>query len=80
MQKNNVRNKFLNALTKTGLKINDFFQTEQKIDDQLLEKLEDRLILADVGIETTEDIIKELSGSFKNTKSFVSARAVRYSS
>ena len=68
MQKNNVRNKFLNALTKTGLKINDFFQTEQKIDDQLLEKLEDRLILADVGIETTEDIIKELSDSFKNTK------------
>ena len=68
MQKNNVRNKFLNALTKTGLKINDFFQTEQKLDDQLLEKLEDRLILADVGIETTEDIIKELSDSFKNTK------------
>ena len=68
MQKSNVRNKFLNALTKTGLKINDFFQTEQKIDDQLLEKLEDRLILADVGIETTEDIIKELSDSFKNTK------------
>ena len=68
MQKNNVRNKFLNALTKTGLKINDFFQTEQKIDDQLLEKLEDRLILADVGIETTEDIIKELSDSFKNIK------------
>ena len=68
MQKNNVRNKFLNALTKTGLKINDFFQTEQKIDDQLLEKLEDRLILADVGIETTEDIIKELSDSFKNTR------------
>ena len=68
MQKSNVRNKFLNALTKTGLKINDFFQTEQKIDDQLLEKLEDRLILADVGIETTEDIIKELSDSFKNTR------------
>lgn len=68
MQKSNVRNKFLSALTKTGLKINDFFQTEQKIDDQLLEKLEDRLILADVGIETTEDIIKELSDSFKNTK------------
>ncbi len=68
MQKSNVRNKFLNALTKTGLKINDFFQTEQKIDDQLLEKLEDRLILADVGIETTEEIIKELSDSFKNTK------------
>ena len=68
MQKSNVRNKFLNALTKTGLKINDFFKTEQKIDDQLLEKLEDRLILADVGIETTEDIIKELSDSFRNTK------------
>lgn len=68
MQKSNVRNKFLSALTKTGLKINDFFQTEQRIDDQLLEKLEDRLILADVGIETTEDIIKELSDSFKNTK------------
>ena len=68
MQKGNVRNKFLSALTKTGLKINDFFQTEQRIDDQLLEKLEDRLILADVGIETTEDIIKELSDSFKNTK------------
>ena len=31
MQKSNVRNKFLNALTKTGLKINDFFKTEQKI-------------------------------------------------
>jgi fused signal recognition particle receptor len=68
MQKSNVRNKFLNALTKTGLKINDFFKTEQKIDDQLLEKLEDRLILADVGIDTTEEIIKELSDSFKNTK------------
>ena len=68
MQKSNVRNKFFNALTKTGLKINDFFQTEQKIDDQLLEKIEDKLILADVGIETTEEIIKELSDSFRNTK------------
>jgi fused signal recognition particle receptor len=68
MQKIDIRNKFFNALTKTGLKINDYFLTDQKIDDELLEKLEDRLILADVGIETTEEIINELSDCFKNTK------------
>lgn len=68
MQKTDIRNKFFNALTKTGLKINDYFLTDQKIDDELLEKLEDRLILADVGIETTEEIINELSDCFKNTK------------
>ncbi len=69
IEKNSIRNKFRNALSKTGLKINDFFLTEQKIDDCLLENLEDKLILADVGIETTEEIIDELSDRFKRSKS-----------
>ena len=69
IEKNSIRNKFRNALSKTGLKINDFFLTEQKIDDCLLENLEDKLISADVGIETTEEIIDELSDRFKRSKS-----------
>ena len=39
------------------------------MDDCLLENLEDKLILADVGLETTEEIIDELSDRFKRSKS-----------
>jgi len=39
----------------------DFFEIEKTIDDDLLEELETRLLLADVGVESTTRIIDRLS-------------------
>jgi fused signal recognition particle receptor len=42
--------------------INDLFAGKRKIDDQLLEELEERLILSDLGVQTTMDLIRSISG------------------
>ena len=66
--KSSMRERFTRALSKTGRSFNDLFLAEQEINDELLEGLEERLLLADVGIETTEEIINELSNQLKNIK------------
>ena len=55
-----------NGLSKTrkllSTDINDLFSGKRKIDDQLLEELEERLITSDLGVQTTMDIIRSVSG------------------
>jgi len=42
--------------------INDLFAGKRKIDDQLLEELEERLITSDIGVQTTMDLIRDITG------------------
>ncbi|MBQ9280554.1 MAG: signal recognition particle-docking protein FtsY [Clostridia bacterium] len=46
-------------------KINNVFKNFRKVDEELLEELEEALILSDVGYETTDKIIKELREEIK---------------
>lgn len=46
-------------------KINNVFKNFRKVDEELLEELEEALILSDVGYETTDKIIKELREKIK---------------
>ena len=56
--------------TKTSIneKINDVFSTFRKVDEELLEELEEALIMSDVGMETSEKIISELRTKVKREK------------
>ena len=53
--------------TKTSIneKINNVFSTFRKVDEELLEELEEALIMSDVGMETSEKIISELRKKIK---------------
>jgi len=61
---------FTDGLAKTRNKINSSLSSVltlgRKIDDQLLDKLEETLISDDLGIETTEKLISDLRESYKN--------------
>ena len=56
--------KLKNGLSKTKTyineKINNVFSTFRKVDEELLEELEEALIMSDVGMETSEKITSEL--------------------
>ncbi len=56
--------------TKTSIneKINNVFSTFRKVDEELLEELEEALIMSDVGMETSEKIISELRDKIKKEK------------
>ena len=56
--------------TKTSIneKINNVFSTFRKVDEDLLEELEEALIMSDVGMETSEKIISELRNKIKKEK------------
>ena len=56
--------------TKTSFneKINNVFSTFRKVDEDLLEELEEALIMSDVGMETSERIISELRSRIKREK------------
>ena len=56
--------------TKTSIneKINDVFSTFRKVDEELLEELEEALIMSDVGMETSEKIISQLRDKLKTEK------------
>lgn len=56
--------------TKTSIneKINNVFSTFRKVDEDLLEELEEALIMSDVGMETSEKIISELRDKIKKEK------------
>jgi len=49
-------------------KINDVFSVFRKVDEELLEELEDALIMSDIGVETSERIIEELRTKIKREK------------
>ena len=62
--------KIKNALAKTrkilNTDIKELFKIGRKIDDKFLEELEEKLISADVGVGTTNNIIQKLKDSYKN--------------
>ena len=64
--------KLKNGLSKTKTsineKINDVFSTFRKVDEDLLEELEEALIMSDVGMETSEKIITQLRDKIKKEK------------
>lgn len=61
--------KLKNGLGKTkqtiNEKINDVFSNFRKVDEELLEELEEALIMSDIGIETSTKIINELRNRVK---------------
>ena len=56
--------KLKNGLNKTKTsfdeKINNVFANFRKVDEELLEELEEALIMSDMGVETSTQIIKNL--------------------
>ena len=61
--------KLKNGLIKTkenlNEKMNNVFSSFRKVDENLLEELEEALVMSDIGIETTEDIINKLRQEIK---------------
>ena len=61
--------KLKQGLSKTKVsfddKINNVFSTFRKVDEELLEELEEILIMSDIGIETSTDIIAKLRNRIK---------------
>ncbi len=64
--------KLKNGLAKTKKNLSDnlnsIFSSFTKIDEELFEELEEVLIMSDVGVETTEEILDELRGEVKKNK------------
>jgi fused signal recognition particle receptor len=56
-----LRDRFKRALSKTSRSLGNLFLGDREIDDELLEELETLLLMADVGIETTVEIIRDLA-------------------
>lgn len=56
--------------TKNGItgKIEDLIKSYQKIDEELFEELEEILVTADIGVQTTMDIIEDLQDKVKERK------------
>ena len=48
--------------------VNDIFKYFVKVDEEMLEELEDTLVASDVGINVTEEIIKELRDKIKSNR------------
>ena len=51
-----------------GEKINNVFSTFRKVDEELLEELEEVLIMSDIGMETSVEIINQLRDRIKKQK------------
>ncbi len=64
--------KLKSGLTKTkesfNEKINDVFSNFRKVDEELLEELEEVLIMSDIGVETSTQIIQDLRNKIKKEK------------
>lgn len=64
--------KLKNGLNKTKAsiddKINNVFSNFRKVDEELLEELEEALIMSDIGIETSTKIIENLRTTIKKEK------------
>ncbi|MBR4261520.1 MAG: signal recognition particle receptor subunit alpha, partial [Clostridia bacterium] len=64
--------KLKNGLSKTKTsineKMNNVFSNFRKVDEDLLEELEETLIMSDVGMETSEKIIAQLRDKIKRER------------
>ena len=58
-------NRFSRALSRTSAGLGAFFLGYKEISDELLEELETLLLMADVGVDVTTEIIGELTGRVK---------------
>lgn len=56
------------GLARTGSGLADLFLGSRKIDDELLEELETRLLMADVGMTATREIISSLTDKVKRNQ------------
>ena len=58
------------AKTKESIndKINNVFSNFRKVDEELLEELEEALIMSDMGVETSTQIINNLREKIKKVK------------
>lgn len=76
MRKTNIRRKIMGffdklksglSKTKTSLdeKVNNVFSVFRKVDEELLEELEEALIMSDIGMETSLEIISRLRERIK---------------
>lgn len=63
--KQSIGARFRQALSKTSRGLGNLFLGDREIDDELLEELETLLLLADVGIESTVEIIEDLAERVK---------------
>ena len=61
--------KLKNGLSKTKMsfddKVNNVFSTFRKVDEELLEELEEALIMSDIGMNTSVEIISKLRDRIK---------------
>ena len=61
--------KLKNGLTKTresiAKQVNNVFSVFVKVDDELFENLEEALIMADIGMDTTMEIIERLKDKIR---------------
>lgn len=73
--KESMRARFRRALSKTGRSFGNLFLGDREIDDELLEELETLLLLADVGIESTVEIIQDLADRVER-RELASSRAL----
>ena len=48
------------GMSKTRTKLNNVFANFRKVDEDLMEELEEALILCDMGVATTETVMEEL--------------------
>lgn len=60
-KKSGYFSRLVSGLSKTGSGFSDLFLGKKQIDDELLEELETALLMADVGIESTEKILAEIT-------------------
>lgn len=60
-KKSGYFSRLVSGLSKTGAGFSDLFLGKKHLDDDLLEELETALLMADVGIESTEKILAEIS-------------------
>ena len=64
-EKKKRANRFSRALSRTSAGLGAFFLGRKEISDELLEELETLLLMADVGVDVTTEIIDELTARVK---------------
>lgn len=64
-EKKKPPNRFSRALSRTSAGLGAFFLGRKEINDELLEELETLLLMADVGVDVTTEIISELTARVK---------------
>ena len=68
-QKKGFFEKLKQGLTKTrGTVFSGLFSSAERVDDEFFDELEEGMILADMGMETTENLLESLRSRVKSEK------------